>query len=233
MALPVRRFALAAWALYLAAGCCDADLQSESCPHGDLHVVAAQAGDAALACEGARQALEFLRGLGLRIPADLQIEVVEQLPQLHGVPQLGTYEVRSDRIRVLSYTSCGRIGRDDLLFDQPLDHDLYRSLVAHEFAHAVVARNCTAERPCLVAHEYVAYTTQFAAMSAALRARILGASAVEGFTTEEEMSEMRYLLDPQGFGIAAYRHFIGPGGGPGFVTRLLNGEVDLPHPWGY
>ncbi len=203
------------------------------CAEPGLAVIAADTVDAELVCEGARQAVVFLRGLGLEIPADLALEVVDSLPPLYGAEQLGSFDATTGRLRVLSYDSCDQIGHDALLFGWPLDRDLYRSLVAHEVAHAVVGANYSGDEPRLVPQEYVAYATQFAAMSPRLRDAILRASRISAFADEHEMSALRYFLDPQAFGIAAYRHFAAQSDPSAFVWRLLRGDVRFDASAGY
>lgn len=210
-----------------------AALPAQPCPGSGLAVTAAVAADAEMACEGGRRAVSFLDGLGLQVPEGILLEVVDGLPQLYGSQQLGSFDAKAGRIRVLSYARCEQIGHDVLLFGQPLSPDLYRSLVAHEVAHAVFDANLDAPGPHLGAQEYIAYTAQFVAMSPALRDRILDISGVRAFENEIEISPTRYFLSPQAFGIAAYRHFAGDRGGHDFVRRLLHGEFRTSLPEGY
>jgi len=206
---------------------------SVACPGTDMVVTAVEKVDAELACAGARDAADFLGGLGLRVPQALRVELVDDLPQLYGAEQLGSFDASTGRIQVLSYARCDQIGHDALLFEQPLGPALYRSLVAHEVAHAVSAVNYSGAGSHVVAQEYIAYATQFTAMSAELRSRILDASAISAFADETEMGLTRYLFSPQAFGIAAYRHFTGHRGGRDFVWRLLRGEVRTGSPYAY
>jgi hypothetical protein len=198
------------------------------CADTRLRVADAEAADAALVCEGGARALRFLADLGLRLPDALRIRVVHSLSPLYGVGQLGSFDASAGLIEVLAYDRCAALVSQDLLFHQPLDPDLYLSVVAHEVAHAVVEANYSGDDPCLVAQEYIAYITQFAAMSPELRVRILDASRIGAFAGEQQMSAMYYLLDPQAFGIAAYRHFESQPDGRPFVWRLLRGEARFP-----
>ena len=206
---------------------------SVDCPATGMVVTAAEETDAELVCSGAREAVTFLGGLGLRVPQALRVEVVDSLPPLYGAEQLGSFDASTGRIQVLSYARCDQIGHDALLFEQPLSPALYRSLVAHEVAHAVATVNYSGAGSHLVAQEYIAYATQFTAMSVELRSRILDASAISAFGDETEMGLTRYLFDPQAFGIAAYRHFAGHRSGRDFVWRLLRGEVRTGSPYAY
>lgn len=200
-----------------------------TCADSRLIVQGGDAADASLACEGGARAMAFLSRLGLRIPERLRIEVVPALPSVYGASALGSYDAAAGRIQVLAYERCATDGPDKLLFDQPLSHDLYRSLVAHEVAHAVVQANYSGDSPQVVPQEYIAYTTQFAAMSPELRAAILDSSRISAFAGEYQMSATLFFLDPPSFGIAAYRHFRNQPDGRPVVWRLLRGEAQLPH----
>ncbi len=202
---------------------------ARACADRRLVVQGGDAADASSACQGGGRAVAFLSGLGLRIPERLSIEVVPALPTLYGASPLGSYDAVAGRIRVLAYERCATDGPDKLLFDQPLGRDLYRSLVAHEVAHAVVQANYSGDGPQVVPQEYIAYTTQFAVMSPELRATILDSSRISAFAGEHQMSATLFFLDPPSFGIAAYRHFRNQPDGRPVVWRLLRGEARLPH----
>ena len=198
-----------------------------ACADGRLSVAGTGA-TVPMVCDGGSRALAFLSGIGLALPDALQVEVVDRLSPLYGAGQLGSFDANAGRIRVLDYDACRALDHEGLLFGQPISPDLYRSIVAHEVAHAVVTFNFRAAGPHLVPQEYLAYTTQLVVMSAALRRRILHDTGVSAFASEHEISAMRYLLDPQGFGIAAYRHFAALPDSHTFVQRLLKDEVRYP-----
>lgn len=210
----------------------DSPAAAHTCPAADLIVMADDVDAARLVCEGGEDAFAFLSGLGLEVPPGLVIEVLDHLPALYGVAQLGTFDANTGRIQVLAYSCAQSAGQNGLLFGQPLSPDLYRGIVAHEVAHALFDANFSGRRSRIVPQEYIAYVTQFVAMSPQLRTRILQASPVGAFEDESCMSEMRYFLNPQAFAIASYRHFVGLPDGRAFVWRLLRGEARLPPPWG-
>lgn len=199
-----------------------------SCPDARLQVDADRFADAERACEGGRRAVGFLTRLGLSTPPGLVIEVVDELPDLYGTGQLGSFNANTGSIRVLTYPQCEQIARTYPVLGMPMDEDLYRGIVAHEVAHAFFAVNHTAQGSTIVAQEYIAYTAQFMAMSPALRQRILAASRTRAFEHENSMSEIYYFLDPHAFAIAAFQHFQAHPDPAGFIWRLLRGEVRTP-----
>jgi hypothetical protein len=208
------------WAL-----CGGALAATVTCPQSALRVAADAPRDAELACQGASRAVGFLSGLGLAAPPGLLIEVVDALPELYGTGQLGSFHARSGRVQVLGYAQCREILRNYPLFGLDLDEDLYRSIVAHEVAHAFAATNYSGRGTAIVAQEYLAYVTQFIALPPALRQRILEASDIRAFAHDSSISETFYFLDPHAFAIAAFGHFAAHKDGPGFIRRLLRGEV--------
>ena len=112
-------------------------------------------------------------------------------------------------------------------FNLPIDASLYRSLVAHEVAHAIGARNFKVTQPSLQAKEYIAYVTQLATMLPELRERVLSQFPGQGFEGDWQMSTTIYLLDPMRFGAQAYRHFLKRGNGGSYLHSILAGKVML------
>jgi hypothetical protein len=88
---------------------------------------------------------------------------------------------------------------------------LYRSLVAHEVAHAVAAANFEITNPAIQAHEYIAYVTMFATMAPTLRERLLARYPGGGYEDDGQMSSTILLFDPMRFGAQAYRHYLESG----------------------
>ena len=211
--------------VWLWAVCAGPGAAPVSCADPRLQVESDETVSADLACEGGHRAIGFLTGLGLSVPPGLVIEVVAALPELYGAGQLGSFDADTGRIRVLAYPQCEQVARTNPVFGMAMDEDLYRGIVAHEVAHAFFAANHNAKGRVIVAQEYIAYTTQFMAMSPALRARILAASQTRAFDNEDSMSELYYFLDPHAFAIAAFRHFRAQPDPAGFIWRLLRGEV--------
>src|SRR5690606_11844739 len=72
---------------------------------------------------------------------------------------------REGKILMLPYAEFRKIGA---WFGVPTDRDLYRSLAAHEAAHALASANFTVRPPSIQAHEYIAYVTMFSTMEPAL-----------------------------------------------------------------
>ena len=106
-----------------------------------------------------------------------------------------------------------------------MEGSLYRSLAAHEVAHAISDCNFKLARPTIQAKEYLAYVTMFATMAPAVRARILRKSPGHGYEGDWQMSTPIYMADPMRFGVQAYRHFLKPDNGRSYLHAILAGKV--------
>jgi hypothetical protein len=197
-------------------------VEETSCRSGNITVFAEDREDARVACEGAADALRFLASHGLDVGEGIVIEVVEVLPDTAEPSALGCYLDRERRVAVLAYAEASRRGT---WFDMPLDRSLYRSLVAHEVAHAMAACNFKPAQPSIQAHEYVAYVTMFATMAPDPREAVLARYPGDGYDDDAQMSSTIYLFDPLRFGVEAYRHFLRAENGHAYLQRVLEGEA--------
>ena len=144
------------------------------------------------------------------MPADLRRDAV------------GCYAPRTHRLLVLELS--GFLARERW-FGIPASQQLYRSVVAHEVAHALVGCHLDGRRLVNAAHEYVAYVVMFATMEPATLSAVLAAMPGHGFTYDTEINDMRYTLDPMTFGLDAYRHWLRQADGMGFLRRVVDGQV--------
>lgn len=161
--------------------------------------------------------------MGLQVPREVTIDVVPQLTS-GGVPAsaAGFYSERDARVVILDYP---RFSRQRSWFGVPIDRSLYRSLVAHEVAHAVAAHNFTIRRPSIQAKEYIAYVTTFSMMEPQQRNRVLATLPARGFEGEWQMNAFVYLADPERFGVRAFLHFLSVKNGRDYLRRVLAGRV--------
>jgi len=175
------------------------------------------------ACAGVVDAVAFLASLGLDTSTPGEIRLVEALPAIQGGAAAYGCHVKSEsRIYVLNLAECRKL---PLAPDLLVDAVVHRGLVAHEVGHHIAAANFKVARPTIVAHEYIAYVTMFAALEPAARERLLARFPGEGFESAREIGLTVYLLDPNRFGAQAYRHFQRPGNGASFVEQVLSGRA--------
>lgn len=220
--------AVLACAGYLAAigsplGAASADAPaSHRCDTRNVVVYATEDTDVPIACEGARDAIEFLASQGLDVTGDIAIGMVSQLPSHVGTTAIGCYLETERRVLVRNYSAFEKC---ETWFGIPVSRRLYRSLVAHEVAHAVAACNFRMPKPTIQANEYIAYVTMFATMEPGLRERVMSQSPGEGYEGDWQMTATIYLLDPTRFGVQAYRHFLKPGNGRDYLRAILTGRT--------
>jgi hypothetical protein len=174
-----------------------------------------------LACAGARDAQTFLATQGFAVGGEISIDVVRALPAVAASSAAGCYLAQDNRVFVLGYAEFARDG----VFEMPIEPALYRSLVAHEVAHAVAAANFRIANPAIQAHEYIAYVTMFATMPPVLRERLLARYPGAGYEDDAQMSSTIYLFDPMRFGAQAYRHYLNRASGRAYLQAVLTGRA--------
>ncbi|MGC2519764.1 MAG: DUF6639 family protein [Burkholderiales bacterium] len=192
------------------------------CPNRNVVVHSAARGDAETACEAAGEAIAFLASHGLDTTRAVEIHLVSKLPDIANKSAAGCYDHPHRRTYMLIFSACSKQGR---WFELPLDRALYKSLVAHEVAHAVAAANFSVPKPSILAQEYIAYVTQLATMPPRHLARVLERFPGNGFDSAAEMSLTFYTMNPSQFGVEVYRHFLKPGNGEAFLKEVLSGRV--------
>lgn len=193
-----------------------------NCPEANGRVRAAEASDAALACKALGDAESFLEAQGFDVRATVEVDVIESLTEHVGVPAAGAYIEGERRVFVLSYAAFRKSGT---WLKLPIDPAVYRSLLVHEAAHAISARNFRVARPSTEAREYIAYVAMFATMSPQHRERILERFPGEGVEGDMEINAVTYFFDHTRFGVLAYRHFAKPEHGARYLKAILAGET--------
>lgn len=218
--VPVLATAVVATAI-LAAGAA-APASEPRCAGTSIEVRASDGRDAAIACDGALDAVRFLSAQGLNAGEPIEVRVVTALPEVVGPTATGCYRHSERRAYVLTFAEFRKRGR---FLDLPIDRVLYRSLVAHEVAHAIAACNFAVPRPSLAAQEYIAYVAMFATMPEPHHARALARFPGRGFESELAINPTVYQMNPERFGAQAYRHFLAPGNGAAFLHQVLSGRA--------
>jgi hypothetical protein len=135
---------------------------------------------------------------------------------------VGCYAVRSRRLMVLEQPLFLQRGR---WFGVPVSPRLWRAVVAHEVAHALVGCHLQGRPLPSAAHEYVAYVTMFATLDEATRQAALAAMLGSGFDHLAEINDVTYSFDPMRFGVNAYRHWLRQPDREGFLREVLIGAI--------
>lgn len=187
-----------------------------------MWVRAAKARDARTACEGATDAVRFLRMHGLEADGRLELHLTDQLPEQANPKALGCYLHSERRAYVRTFHAFVKEGSYLRL---PPDRILYRALIAHEVGHAIAACNFAVPAPTLPAQEYVAYVTTFATLPESYRERAIERYLGSPVAHELAFNSVIYAMDPEHFGVQAYRHYASPGNGPAFLREVLLGNA--------
>ena len=175
------------------------------CSTPNVVVRSSEQSDALIACEAAREAIEFLSSQGMDVSGDIAIELLKKLPPVECSSAAGCYIELERRALILVYSEFIKF---KTWFDVPIDRALYRSLVSHEVAHMVADLNFKIPKPSIQAKEYIAYITQFSIMEPLQRERVLTQYPCEAFEGDWEMSTTIYMFDCMRFGVRAYLHFL-------------------------
>jgi len=178
--------------------------------------------DALIACEGARDAIEFLASQDLDVPRDIAIELLARLPAVVSESAAGCFIESERRVLIIVYSEFKKF---KTWFGVPIDRPLYRSLVSHEVAHLVAAHNFRIPKPSIPAKEYIAYITQFETMEPGLRDSVLSHFPCEAFEGESQMKTIIYMFDCMRFGVRAYRHYLKLANGREYLHDILNGKA--------
>jgi hypothetical protein len=198
--------------------------RSRVCPHGGAVVVGADAADFADICSGAADSLEFLARHGVRPTEPVSIEVTRSIPEEAGPTAAGCYIEQKRRVFLVPYNA---FVANETWFGVAIDRETYRTLAAHEAAHAVAACNFRIPRPTIQAKEYLAYVVMFSVMSTERRSQALRSTRTEGFTSLDRFTPLLYMFDPMRFGAEAYRHFTSVADQTALVQDVLAGKVLL------
>lgn len=180
--------------------------------------------DALIACEGARDAIEFLASQNLDVTNNISIEIVTSLPPVVSKSAAGCYLESERRVLILVYSEFKKY---KTWFGISINRLLYRSLISHEVAHLVADQNFKIPRPSIQAKEYIAYVTQLSTMEPALRKRVMSYFKCKAFAGDWQMFETIYMLDCMRFGVRAYLHFLKLTDGDKYLHAILNGEALL------
>jgi len=176
----------------------------------------------ATACEGARDALGFLHTLPRPEGETLRVELLAALPAGLRPDAVGCYAIRSRRLMVLEQPLFLKRGT---WFGVPVSPRLWRAVVAHEVAHALVGCHLQGRPLPSAAHEYVAYVTLFATLDAPTRDAALAAMPGRGFDHLAEINDVGYAFDPMRFGVESYRHWLRQPDRLGFLREVLSGAI--------
>ena len=177
-----------------------------------------------LICEAASEALHFLASYGLHAQRPITMEMVDGLMDHRGYVAVGTYDTRTDRIRLMSLDSIQTNIENPMMYGEPFDEAHYRGAVAHEVAHAVVHHNMKVKPISPSPQEYIAHSTQLAVLPVERRERIIDRVNVDSWLPGDAISDIYMAMEPTGFAVKSYLHLTSMNDPSNFVTILLNAK---------
>lgn len=178
--------------------------------------------DAIQVCRGGDAALRFLAAQGLTMPPEINVDIVEEMPEGVAESALGIYVWKEQRVILPTYQTFQEREEQVQKLGVPISRAHYRAAASHEVAHAVAHVNFKAE-PSLLAGEYIGYATLFYVLPNNEREKILERYPYqEGW---EKEAAFIYMSDPIEFGAHAFRHFLKKNGGKAYLHKLLSGET--------
>jgi hypothetical protein len=192
------------------------------CPASPAVVSGASATEAAIVCDGARAATEFLLQAGVTLPVELPIDVVPTLPEAVPRDAAGCYATARGRVLLLPLQTFEQRGT---WLGVTADRALYRSVAAHEVAHAIAGCQKGPRPMTKLAHEVLANVTMYATMQPALREQLLAAHPGTGYDHERQIGILDYVFDPARFGADVYRHWAAQRDRTAFLRRVLDGTA--------
>ncbi|MBV1789455.1 hypothetical protein KQ940_15480 [Marinobacterium sp. D7] len=173
-------------------------------------------------CQGAASALRFLEAYGVKPIRIIDIDIVDSVSEHYGNKALGSYDVDKGRILLMSMQEMTDTRAVSTLYGQAFDRLHYRSVVAHEVAHALFHQNSPKARLTNAAQEYLAYVTQLAVLPAERRQLIIEHAGVSAWESGDSISEVYMAMAPEQFAVKSYLHFSGMTDPAAFVRVLLN-----------
>lgn len=222
-ARPFRRAAMALASLVASAtmSCATNPLP---CDDPEILVDTSERSAQTMICAAASDARRALGRCGLAQSAPITIETVDG-PIQHVGQCLASFDCELGRIRIID---------PDLLTDYLRPEDAYtalpadvvfRSLLTHEMAHALVDQQAGDRRIAPVDHEYIANALELAALAPVHRKTMLDAAGLEPPVSAEAINIFVYGLAPRRFAAASYLYF--EAHGCETVLGILSGKVSF------
>jgi hypothetical protein len=177
-----------------------------------------------LICEAASEAIGFLASYDLHARRPITMEMVDGLMDHRGYVAVGTYDTRTDRIKLMSLDSIQANIENPMMYGEPFDEVHYRGAVAHEVAHAVVHHNMKVKPISPSPGEYIAHATQLAVLPAERREQIIERLDVDSWLPGDAISDIYMAMAPTGFAVKSYLHLTSMNEPADFVTILLNAK---------
>jgi len=177
-----------------------------TCTDSSISIVGASQEEAQQACSFAEEAMAVMVGCGLTQTKPLRVELVERLEHGFGAC-LGSYDCAADIIRVVEPSRIlGSVGAEPPYSLLPVDV-VFKALIAHELAHALLEQSTEGIDIEFVDHEFVAAVMELETMAPEWREVYLAAAPVSLPPKVGLISAVIYGFDPRKFAVNAWQFF--------------------------
>ena len=195
------------------------------CPgRPEIAVLYADEESEARICEASGQALDLLAGFGLTPKRRISIEIIQEGINHLGYMAFGSYDVRTDTIRLMSYRSIFEKYAKPEMYGEPFDRIHYSGAIVHEITHAVFHQHSTAEAPGPAPQEYLAHVMQLSSLPEKRRSRILREHDESAWESGDAISDIYMALEPSKFAVKSYNHFVMMADPRVFIDTLLKAK---------
>lgn len=182
-----------------------------------------------LICEGVDQTSTLLESCGITRSEPMDMVVVPSLVDFCGSEAHAVFDSRDKTIRIAPLDVCASQKTDKDLFQFVSPDAAYRSVAAHEAAHAILDAN--GMRPeQWVANEYVAAVSQFSSIPPQERERLILSVARPGTVSDSRINAMYYALAPLRFAANSWLHYSELPDHCAFLNDLVSGEYAFAEP---
>lgn len=216
-----------------------AGLKGADCGSEWVSVLAQDEETAALACEGFRRALGFMKARGYEPKSKLKIIAADRFPDRYReqVGDLidnmhGFYDTDTREVYMKSLAWFMKSDPANTPLGVGPSRELYVSYFAHEAGHHLSVQ-AFAKAPALIPRphgEFISYALQLDTMAEGLRADILKrfeASGGGAFSSVDSINAFAHDADPQTFAVKSYLFLKGPEGEK-TLRGFMDGSIQAP-----
>lgn len=175
-------------------------------------------------CAASDHALQLLEGYGLSPRRKIIVEVIEQGIDHLGYKAFGSYDIRKDRIQLMSFRSILENYSYPTMYDEPFDRIHYAGAIVHEITHAVFHHHSTADAPGPAPQEYLAHAIQLSSLPEKRRNRVIQAHNEPAWGAGDAISDIYMALEPGRFAVKSYKHLTSMNDPKNFIDILLNAK---------
>jgi hypothetical protein len=201
-----------------------------ACADGSFSVMAEAPAAAALACRLAAEVKPRIEACGLTQARPIRIELVAHLDHGFGLC-LGAYDCAADVIRITDPAHVpASVGEEGAYARLPAEV-VFKALLAHELAHALLEQSSPGVDLAFVDHEYVAAVMELETMAPAWREVYIAAAPVGLPPRVGLISALIYGFEPRKFAVNAWQFFRAEPDGCDRIRRIAAGTftfADLP-----